>query len=312
MTGELPGAPHPGTRYPRRPRDLGSGRLAVTGDRRPARDELARRGRLLGVLPCQPLPGRGAGRFLVCQQRVGVVGGVVEGGELVVDPGRILGRSRDRQLHLVGAAVSVLAGEGVPVDLAPGEPGEAESRAETGQGGALGLLAGEQQGRVGLADQRRQLAGNGQQRGAVRRHRGGEHVAGLFEQRPDLLRPQAGQHRGVGGLLDLGAQPFAAARRAGEELRHPLLAGADSAQHRRPPRAPSAGRPSSGEAADAGSPRSEGACPGPGRRVRRTGAARCRPGLRARSTCSRSRRSVRRSARSHGNRAGSAGRSSAT
>ena len=80
----------------------------------------------LGSLLCQPLPGRGAGRFLVCQQRVGVVGGVVEGGELVVDPGRILGRSRDRQLHLVGAAVSVLAGEGVPVDLAPGKPGEAE------------------------------------------------------------------------------------------------------------------------------------------------------------------------------------------
>jgi SAM-dependent methyltransferase len=37
-----------------------------------------------------------------------------------------------------------------------------------------------------------------------------------------------------------------------------------------------------------------------------------RPGLRARSTCSRSRRSVRRSARSRGNRAGSAGKSSAT
>ena len=62
----------------------------------------------------------------------------------------------------------VLAGEGVPVDLAPGEPGEAESRAETGQGGAFGLLAGQQQGRVGLADQLRQLAGSGQQRGAVR------------------------------------------------------------------------------------------------------------------------------------------------
>ena len=204
VTGELPGAPHPGTRYPRRPRDLGSGRLAVTGDRRPARDELARRGRLAGVAARQPLPGRGAGRFLVGQQRVGVVGGVVQDGELVVDPGRILGRSRDRQLHLVGAAVSVLAGEGVPVDLAPGEPGQAENRAETGQGGAPGLLAGEQQGRVGLADQRRQLAGTGQQRGAVR-HRGGERVAGLLEQRPDLLWPQAGQHRGVGGLLDLGA-----------------------------------------------------------------------------------------------------------
>src|SRR6266487_1566224 len=80
----------------------------------------------------------------------------------------------------ITAAVPVLAGEGVPVDLAPGEPGEAGSRAETGQRKPLGWLAGEQQGRVGLADQLRQLARNGQQRGAVRRN-GGEHVAGLFD-----------------------------------------------------------------------------------------------------------------------------------
>src|SRR5437899_355111 len=82
------GAPHPGTRYPRRPCDLGSGRLTVTSDRRPACDELARRGCLLGVLACEPLPGRGAGRVPVRQQRVGVAGGVAERGELVVDPGR--------------------------------------------------------------------------------------------------------------------------------------------------------------------------------------------------------------------------------
>lgn len=127
--------------------------------------------------------------------------------------------------------MSVLAGEGVPVDLAAGEPGEAGRRAETGQGERLGLLAGEQQGRVGLADQRCQLAGNGQQRGAVRT-RGSEHVHSLFEQRPDLRWPEIGQHRDVGRLPDLGAQPFAAARRVGEELRHPLLARADSAQQR--------------------------------------------------------------------------------
>jgi len=123
---------------------------------------------------------------LVTSVVVGVVGGVVEGGELVVDPGRILGRPRDRQLHLVGAAVSVLAGEGVPVDLAPGEPGQAGNRAETGQGGAPGLLAGEQQGRVGLADQRRQLAGSGQQYGALRTRGGGQHVPGVLDQRLDL------------------------------------------------------------------------------------------------------------------------------
>ena len=209
----------------------------------------------------------------------------------------------------------VLADEGVPVDLAPGEPGQPHHRAEAGQRGVSVPSArwpGEQQGRVGLPDQRRQLAGSGDEGGAV-----GPPPRRACRPPPpaaaDLRRPQVGQRRRLRSVCPISAR--SRSHRPGESARNcgqPLGVRVDPAHHReRRGHHQPAGLPAGKLRARDLLERRE-ACPGPGRKARRTGATRCRSAPRATSTRSRSRRSARRSARSRGSRARSAGTSSVT
>jgi len=169
-------------------------------------------------------------------------------------------------------------GRSVPV-IRPGAAGRGPVTAELVRGRVPRTAAGQQQSRVGLADQLRQLAGTGQQRVALQ-HRRGEHGTGLFEQRPDLLRPQAGQYRGV-GVCPISARSRsqrlgAPARNSG--IRFCLRDSAHHRRHRGHISRVAFQRGSRGR----GISSTEEACPGPGLAVRRTGVARCRPGLPAR------------------------------